>query len=179
VIDPAPPSTLRRLAEKYWTLAHLRRDRALGGRPPEAAVFKALAAEFPGCLHELDTLPLATIDARAEALARAAEGGPADPWMAWMAGYHALFRAALRVRSRTLRARDPDDARAEELARDASAHAGVAVDAAFVRAVARPPGGRLAAVVFARLEATAGVPAAEIKRALFPHPRRGAGAAGA
>jgi hypothetical protein len=46
------------------------------------------------------------------------------------------------------------------------------VDSAFVRAVAAPPGGRLNAAVFAALEARFGVPAAEIKRALFPRSRR-------
>jgi hypothetical protein len=168
----APPAELARLARKYETLAALRRAREGGASPPEAAVFKALARQFPGCLNELDTLPLDIIDARAAALAAAATGGPTEPWMTWLWGYHALMRAALRIKPRVARGEALDEARAAALASDAAAHAGIAVDAAFARAVAQPPGGRLVAVVFARLEATHGCAAATIKRALFPAARR-------
>jgi hypothetical protein len=168
----APPEELARLARKYEALAALRRAREGGASPPEAAVFKALARAFPGCLNELDTLPLDVIDARAAALAAAAAGGPTEPWMTWLSGYHALMRAALRIKPRVARGQALDDARASALASDAAAHAGVDVDAAFVRAVAHPPGGRLVAVVFARLAVTHGSAAATIKRTLFPGARR-------
>ena len=141
---------------------------------PERAVFKALASEFPGCLKELDTLPLEEIDARAAALAAAASGGPILDWMAWLAGYHALLRAALRIRirsTRSTRSRTVDEARAMSLAEDAAAHSGAAIDPAFVHAVMRPPGGRINPVVFARLAHLHGATAATIKRALFPHAR--------
>lgn len=134
-------------------------------------MFKALAGEFPGCLNELDTLPLEEIDARALALTAAAAGGPILDWMSWLAGYHALLRAALRIRIRTTRIRAIDDARARELAEDAAAHSGATIDRAFVDAVMRPPGGRIIPVVYARLAALHGARAAEIKRALFPHSR--------
>jgi hypothetical protein len=163
---------LARLAYKYERLGELRRARADGEPVPEVAVFKALAREFPGCLAELDTLPLETIDERARALGRAAGGGPAEPWMTWIADYHALFRAALRVKPRLRRGEALDDARAEALGRDAAAHAGLPVDAVFVRAVAAPAGGRIGAVVFAWLERAHGRPAAVIKRAIFPAGRR-------
>ncbi|MFO0759417.1 MAG: hypothetical protein U0359_23185 [Byssovorax sp.] len=167
------PDRLLRLAEKYRTLGALRRARAAGDPLPDRAVFQALADELPGSVAELDTLPLDTIDARAEALARAASGGPIEPWMTWLSGYHALFRAALRIRSRARRERDPDPARAAILALDASTHAGIPVDPDFVRAVCRPPAGRLAAVIFARLEEAHGAPRAVIKQAIFPGSRRG------
>jgi hypothetical protein len=160
------------LLGKYETLAELRRARARGEPVPERSVFKALADAFPGALHELDTLPLALIDARIEALRAAASGGPEEPWMAWMLGYHALMRAALRVKIRLSRRRDLDDQRARALAEDASAHAGVTVDEAFVRAVASPPDGRIARVVYAQLEVRFGEDRAAIRTALFP--RRGA-----
>ncbi|MFT3776632.1 MAG: hypothetical protein QM820_65670 [Minicystis sp.] len=163
---------LARLARKYEALADLRRARARGEPVPAAAVFRALAREFPGCLNELDTLPLDLIDDRARALARAAAGDPVDPWMEQLSGYHALMRAALRIKPRLSRAEAIDDTRAEALARDASAHAGVVVDAAFVRAVAHPPRGRIVALVFAELSRIHGCPAADIKRALFPASRR-------
>jgi hypothetical protein len=164
--------SLARLAYKYQRLGALRRARAAGEPVPEPAVFKALAREFPGALNELDTLPIEDIDARALALARAAEGGPAEPWMAWLAAYHALFRAALRLKPRVERGEGIDGDRADRLAREASEAAGAEVDAAFVLAVAAPPGGRLNAAVFAALERRFGLPGAEIKRALFPRSRR-------
>ena len=165
------PAVLLRLAGKYQALGDLRRARAQGHAVPERAVFKALAGEFPGCLNELDTLPLEDIDARAEALVLAAAGGPVVDWMIWLAGYHALLRAALRIRIRTTRIRAIDDARAREIAEDAAAHSGATIDPAFVHAVIRPPGGRIIPVVYARLAALHGAPAAEIKRALFPRSR--------
>jgi hypothetical protein len=169
-----PAGELGRLARKYETLAALRRARARGEPVPPPSIFKALAREFPGCLNELDTLPLDTLDARAAALALAAAGGPVEPWMEWLSGYHALLRAALALKPRV--APVPlDDARAERLAREASAALGegaAAIDAAFVRAVADPPRGRLVALVFARLEEMHGCPATAIKRAIFPHGRR-------
>ena len=165
------PADLGRLAIKYETLAALRRARARGEPVPARGVFKELAREFPGCLNELDTLPLDAVDARAAALAGAAAGGPVEPWMAWLGGYHALLRAALALKPRVGRAA-LDDTRAARLAEEASALAGVAVDAAFVRAVADPPGGRLVALVFETLAARHGQPAATIRRALFPASRR-------
>lgn len=168
---PPSPADLLRLARKYRTLGELRRERARGAAVPERAVFRALADEFPGCLKELDTLLLSEIDARAEALAAAAEGGPVLDWMAWLAGYHALLRAALRIRIRSIKSRAVDDARARVLAEDAAACSGAAIDEAFVRAVLRPPGGRINPVVFARLAHLHGAEAAAIKRALFPRAR--------
>lgn len=181
-LPAVPPSSaeLLRLAAKYQALGELRRERARGAALPERAVFKALAREFPGCLKELDTLPLEEIDARAAALAEAAQGGPILDWMAWLAGYHALLRAALRIRIRSTRptrstrstqSRTVDEARATILAEDAAAHSGAAIDPAFVHAVMRPPGGRINPVVFARLAHLHGATAATIKRALFPHAR--------
>ena len=164
-----PSDELRRLARKYDALAALRRARAGGAPAAEAAALKTLARAFPGCLNELDTLPLEAIEARASALVEAATGGPVEPWMEWMSGYHALMRAALRIKPRVGRGEALDDDRAEALAREASC---ADVDAAFVRAVADPPGGRLVAVVLARLASTHGCPAATIKRALFPAARR-------
>src|SRR4029079_2032729 len=139
------------LEEKYAEIAALRRARDLGEPIPEKAVFKALADRFPGALHELDTLPLDVVDARLAALRAALAGSEIEPWMAWMASYHALLRAGLRVRIPTMKDRLCTDERASELAEDAAAHAGSEVDAAFVRATLRPPGCRLAAVVYARL----------------------------
>ncbi len=170
---------LARLAGKYETLAALRRARARGEPVPPASVFKALARAFPGSLNELDTLPLEDIDARAEALSRAAAGGEQEPWMEWLSGYHASLRAALLVKARLARPL-PDEATAEQIAREVSERLareapGAAlgpIDAALVREVAAPPGGRLVTLVFSRLERLHGCPAEIIKRALFPRSKR-------
>jgi len=169
-----PASALFRLAHKYQRLGELRRARTRGEPIPPREVFKRLADEFPGCLNELDTLPLEAIEARAAALAGAAETGAVEPWMRWLFGYHALMRAALWTRMklapRHVREGESarDDALVVELCKGASRHAGFEVDTDFVRAVARPPGGRLKALVFAELEGRFGAPSADIKRALFP-----------
>lgn len=160
------------LAGKYEELGRLRAARAAGEPPPAAPVFKELARAFPGCLAELDTLPAETIAARAAALRDAAAGGRVEPWMEWLADHHARMRAALWIKPRVARGGPIDDARAEALARDAAAVAGVLVDAAFVRAVAAPPQGRLVTLVLAELERRHGRPAADIKRAIFPAARR-------
>ena len=168
---PPSPKDLARLAYKYETLAELRRARAAGASIPPKAIFKALADEFPGALNELDMLPLEIIDERAAALGRAARGGRGEPWMEWLLAYHALMRAALRVKLRLARARVVSDARAQSLAADASAIAGTPVDAELVRAIARPPAGRITPLVYARLGRTFGVAPNEIADALFPRRR--------
>jgi hypothetical protein len=56
---------------------------------------------------------------------------------------------------------------------DASRSSGIAIDDAFVRAVARPPKGRLNVAVFDRLAHAFGVPADEIWQVLFPARRTG------
>jgi hypothetical protein len=96
--------------------------------------------------------------------------------MAWMAGYHALMRAALRIRIRTTRQRDVSSGRVRELAADASTHAGLLVDDAFVREILQPPEGRISSVVYARLEAAFTEPRAVIRAALFPRLRARQGA---
>ncbi|MRG93301.1 hypothetical protein [Polyangium spumosum] len=159
------------LEGKYAEIAELRRARDRGEPIPEKAVFKALAERFPGALCELDTLPLDVVDARLEAIRSALAGGGIEAWIAWMIGYHALLRASLRIRIRAVRDRSCSDERAGELAKDASMHAGIEVDVAFVRATLRPPAGRIAAVVYMRLEALFDAPASAIRAALFPRLR--------
>src|SRR5207248_2467609 len=53
-----------------------------------------LAAEWAGALKELDTLDSDEIERRVQAC----EAGETAPWMAWMARYHELMRAALAIR---------------------------------------------------------------------------------
>lgn len=160
---------LERLADKYRTLAMLRRERADGAAPPPAATFKALAREFPGALQELDTLPLELVDERAAELAAAARGQrPVAPWMEWLFAWHALMRGALLVKAALRGARSVDPERAAELAARAAAVAGVPFPPALVHGVARPPDGRIARLVFAHAAAGFGVTAEALSDGVFP-----------
>jgi hypothetical protein len=143
------PIDLTALARKYAALVELRRRRDAGGDPAGGGVLRALAAEFPGCLRELDTLGPAELERRAWALEAAVAGGPPEPWMAWIDGYHALMRDALAVR-------DPRRA------------ALVEVDPAFAADVRSPPEGRMSVVVLRALAVRFSVPAATIAATLFP-----------
>jgi hypothetical protein len=147
--DP-PEAVLRALARKYERLAGWRSQRD-GGSSATRDELRALAAEFPGCLRELDTLGAEELARRAVACAGAVDGGAAvEPWMAWIAGYHELMRRAFAARDR--RARGESGANDDE----------------FDRAVLSPPGGRMAVVVLRALAVRFGVPAATIAAALFP-----------
>jgi hypothetical protein len=148
VTDP-----IARLCHKYEALLELRRARARGEAIPEKAVFRALAGEFPGALYELDRSPMEELEARSAALRAVLAGAPEAPWMRPMAAYHALYRAALYVKARAQKGQAPGPEEAVSLAAAASRHAGIDVDPAFVRAVARPDRGRIAPIVLA--EATA------------------------
>jgi len=167
-VTTAAPEGIARLLHKYDTLAALRASRARGEPLPEKAVFKALAAEHPGALHELDRLPLLEIDARRDALRAALSTGDVAPWMTAMACYHALYRAALFVKVRAAKGAVPDAESAAHLAQAASRHAATEVDVAFVQAVARPPGGRIGAVVLAAAAARVGGDERALRKAIFP-----------
>ncbi len=109
---------LAALAEKYETLAAMRRAHDGGQPAPPRGEIRAFAARFPGALFELDTLPLDIIDGRARALRLATGGaGPVTilPWMMWMVRYHALVRADL-ARRRAGRSASGPRTRATSLA---------------------------------------------------------------
>jgi hypothetical protein len=155
----APPeSDAARLARKYAALVELRRRRDDGGDAAGGGALRALAAEFPGCLRELDTLGLPELERRAQVCADARN----EPWMSWIAGYHALMRAAFAVRAA------PGIEDRAELARLASVGAGLPLAEDFVAAVLAPPGGRVGVVVLRALAARFDVPAPEIAAKLFP-----------
>jgi hypothetical protein len=142
---PVARAELVALAEKYETLAALRRARERGEPAPEKSAIQSLAARFPGALYELDTLPLEVIDERASALRRASESlvqGHVPAWMTWMARYHALVREDLASRR---------ERRAE---------------------VPRP---RATATAVATIAREASTPREEIEAALFARKRRGVG----
>ena len=179
-------SALRSLARKYRTLAAVR---VAGGAT--RAELRALAAEFPGALRELDSLPLHELQSRAAALDAAAAapeatgaldaalvatpsardataapnasvtGAPVEPWMLWLIAWNAYFRAALWLKAH------PSDVRG------ASARAGLAIDQDFAAAVACPPRRRLVRAVLERVARDFGEAPDAIEARLFPpHPSR-------
>ena len=95
-----PPVGVAALARKYAALVRLRARRDQGGAAATRDELRALAAEFPGALRELDTLGPAELARRAAACAAAAAGGPREPWMAWIAAYHDLVAETLAARAR-------------------------------------------------------------------------------
>jgi hypothetical protein len=167
VVSPGADE-LNALARKYRTLVELRtrRDQQREAQPNDppprsertpAALLRSLAREFPGCLRELDTLGATELARRAARVAEAAASGAAvEPWMAWIARYHRLMRAALAIR------------RAGGAAAGEDSSDRIEIDAAFVADVMAPPDGRLGIVVLRRLARDFGVPAREIAAALFP-----------
>jgi hypothetical protein len=144
-----------RLLPKYERMRELRAGAAHGKDAESRAALRAFAAEWPGALRELDALPSDEIERRA----RSCAGGDDEPWMAWMARYHELMRAALAIRGQRATSEDASD-----------------VDEEFARAVRRPRHGRLNVVVFAQLGREFDVAARAIWDALFP--RRGKAARG-
>jgi hypothetical protein len=152
------PDRLAGLARKYRAMLELRHAGAPDETREDRARLRALAAEFPGALRELDTLPTEEIEGRARALEAAAAGSAAEPWMAWMADFHELLRTALVLKA----------AHARGLPRPTT---DVSVDESFAAACERPPHGRLLPIVFARLAAHYQVSETVISTALFP-PRR-------
>jgi hypothetical protein len=93
-----PHARLEALARKYACLVALRSRRDGDGPAATRAELRALAAEFPGALRELDTLGAPELARRADACAAALAGGIQEPWMAWIDGFHTLMRQALHRR---------------------------------------------------------------------------------
>lgn len=133
------------LARKYAALVALRARRDSEGPPATRGELRQLAAEFPGCLRELDTLGGDELARRATVAAAVAAGGAApEPWMLWIAAYHQAMRESL-----------------------ASRAGGSAGQAGKGERTAGPEG-RLNVVILRRLALHFGVPAETIANTLFP-----------
>jgi len=94
-----PRARLEALARKYGRLVALRGRRDGDGPAATRAELRALAAEFPGALRELDTLGAAELARRSAACAAALGGEAEEPWMAWIDQFHARMRQALEARA--------------------------------------------------------------------------------
>jgi hypothetical protein len=146
-VTDSPSGAWSGLARKYAALAALRARRDSEGPPATRSELRQLAAEFPGCLRELDTLGRDELARRATVAAAVAGGAAPEPWMDWIAAYHAAMREALAAR--------------------APGQAGQ-VDNFDNLARTSGPEGRLNVVILRRLALHFGVPAETIAHTLFP-----------
>ncbi len=146
---PLTASRAEALARKYQRLVDLRGRRDGAGAPATRGELRALAAEFPGSLRELDTLGDAELRRRAAACAAAAAGAVGEPWMAWIDRFHTLMRQALAARARGGEARDE-----------------------FERIVLAPPDGRMLPVIVAQIAREFGQAQGQVAATLFPSRRR-------
>jgi hypothetical protein len=162
-------SDLIALARKYRALAELRRaEHHVLDEDDVRVPLQQLAHEFPGALRELDSLPLDEIDRRIDELEEAASRGAVEPWMEWMHHYHVTMRAALHVKRQLAGRRNVSDRVALDIVRAVSRESGYRCDLEFVRAVARPPEGRINVLVFLRLAELFGAEPRVLWLALFP-----------
>jgi hypothetical protein len=167
------PLELDDLREKYARMlvlreAHERARRGDGAEPEPTRAMSALAARWPGALRELDDLPSGVLQQRIAALT-AARDGAADvaPWMRAQHAFHAKARGAL-VAKRWLRGRRDVDAplRAAFVAEAASDVEARAWCEDLAR-VARPPRGRVLALVWERVAQELAITEEEARSLVF------------
>ncbi len=171
------------LVQLKWKYEEMRRlrleDLAHPGGDPRRDM-AVLAERFPGSLREIEELTLDAIDSRIAELSRYLMGEEIDaPWVAASARFHRLLRGALAAK-KWLGARRRVDSDLVSAFR-ASLQGGAKAEDAHawvddLDKVARPPGGRLSALVFDRLASELEISAGEARtRVLGPPLLRGAG----
>ena len=96
LIDPGlDRSFALRLVDKYERMLSLRSVLGRGKpSPPHRDLLRALSADYPGALRELEQLETVEIEARLET-SRAAERGRVPAWLLWTARYHERMVALL------------------------------------------------------------------------------------
>ena len=182
--SPALDEALAALEEKYAGLRALRADREAAERegrvafapdagPVRIAAFRAIATRFPGALRQLDVFDAAALEARRVGVAAArVDGGPLPMWVAITLDYHALVREALAVKRWLGGDEAIGPARVDALRRWLGPRPERmtpldAIDAAWVAEHARPPGGKLQALVWRRLEVEHGLSRAAVEALVF------------
>ncbi len=171
-MDESLHGVMRGLLDKYGAIARLRASAGAQSEAEARSDMLALASRFPGALRELDRLPDALLEERLSALRGVVEhGAPPARWMLLQASYHGYMRAALRLR-RALRERAGASLMRVDLAM--LSYVGAAdeperawFDEVTLRAIEKPPAGRLNPWVFAEVAKRHGTTAAEVTRALF------------
>ncbi len=150
-----PVEALRGLRAKYVEMARLRDLHAAGDTTAPKPAMRALAAQFPGALREIDELPRGEIDRRIAALDGAIDDvARVAPWMIAIARYHGWWRFALRLRSATLEMRTVERARrwcSMQISSAPDEPDPRRLDDALLERLVRPPDGRLHRVITAHL----------------------------
>ena len=168
---------LRQLREKYTEIRRLRLEAESVSAPDPKPAMRRLAERFPGALRELDGLPMGDVEGRIRALTCALGGEPAPSWAAILCGYHALFRACLRIK-RTVALTAAAEGRSPELD-DVRRHLrdGYLPDGdepsgpsllPFAATLLKPPEGRLHPWVVAQVAERLGVPSEAVEAAFHP-----------
>jgi hypothetical protein len=165
------PKDLGALRDKYVELLRLRAEHAAPHPPDPRAALVALAARFPGALRELDATPLDELEARLATVERCLEGEPPPPWLVAVHHFHELTRGILATK-RWLAAEAPSAFEGALAAGSLPPEAGIW--RAHLERIARPPHGRLLALVFDVLAAQLGTTADEARSLVVgpaPSPR--------
>jgi hypothetical protein len=163
----------RQLRDKYVEMLAMRLAHASGHEEATdvRARMVALAARFPGALREIDDLDLVELRGRIAKLEGVLAGAlPTEPWMEAVSLFHTMTRGALSAK-RWLSGRKRADASVEgayavhvaglEDSDDARAWMGE------LAAIARPPGGRLTALVYARIGRILGTSESQARHLVF------------
>jgi len=152
VIQPQlDDAALAALEEKYRMLVALRRRKDQGGENKPASLAET-ARRYPGALRELDRNSDEVLQSRLQTVCAVRTGQrPCPDWLQWIFVYHKELDAALAIK----RGEQPGQLR----------------DAAFVRLARKPPQGRLAPAIIARVAQQFGVSPHTVADTLFP-PRR-------
>lgn len=111
------------LVRKYETLLRLRAELVAPLTAEQRQSLRALAAEFPSALRELETFDEAELYRRC---ARAAAG--TDPWVARMCAYHQRMRDELARRRAGERERAPDGRLQKRVMQSIADEAGLPLD---------------------------------------------------
>lgn len=164
VLRPMTPLDLAKLSRKYQLIAALREGVGVLSAAQAREPLRALSREFPGALREVDVLSVAVLERRRTELSTATE--PYALWMRAVHAYHQIMALSLWLKVRL--GRHTESSSFEQLAAEASQHHALTCDAAWVAAVASPPGGRLNRLVFGWLAAQVGLAAADVPGLLFP-----------
>lgn len=170
------------LRAKYARMARLRdlharaqRDPAFVEPDPRSEML-SLSDEYPGALREIDELPADVLRARLDAL-EAAERGPGAfaPWMRAQDAFHRAARGALCAKRWLGRTRDVTPSTTAAFVAAVSTMRWPEDAAAWaddLAALARPPRGRITALVFSRIALGLAITEEDARRLVFGGGRR-------
>lgn len=154
------------IVRKYEALWKLRQPGAEYSR----SALRAVSAEFPGALRELDVLSECQLRARLSHAQAVCAGSPAEAWLEWLLAYHCEMRLALTVQRHIGRERVRARGEPEQVLRRL-AEQGVKCSSERLRSLLNPPSGKLNQVVFSWVAARFGVSTEEVESTLFPRPQ--------